>query len=79
MVGLRESSLRKEIGYPSHKTFVCLPGPSEPLTRLGSTQRQQDFSSLLMSLALFIPLSPPILFLAHLPAQCRHSVVCLHL
>lgn len=55
MVSLRESSLGKEIGYPSHKTFVCLPGPSEPLTRLGSTQRQQDLSSCLL---LFSSLSP---------------------
>lgn len=56
----RESSLEEEICYPSHKTtFVCLPGPSKPLTRLGSTQRQQSLSSL--------PLSPSLPPLHSLP------------
>lgn len=71
----------KKICYPSHKTaFVCLPGPSKPLTRLGSTQWQQSLSSLPLSPSLPPPLFFPSHFvLAHLPVQCRHSVVCLHL
>lgn len=54
----------KKICYPSHKkTFVCLPGSSKPLTRLGSTQRQQSLSSLSLSPSLFSPQPfPPILF-----------------
>lgn len=53
----KESSLEEKICYPSHKTtFVCLPGPSKPLTRLGSTQWQQSLSSLPLSPSLFSPL-----------------------
>lgn len=54
----------KKICYPSHKTaFVCLPGPSKPLTRLGSTQWQQSLSSLPLSPSLPpLPFFPPILF-----------------
>lgn len=59
----RESNVEEKICYPSHKTtFVCLPGPSKPLTRLGSAQWQQSLSSLPLSPSLFSPVFPPILF-----------------
>lgn len=50
----------EKICYPSHKTtFVCLPGPSKPLTRLGSAQRQWSLSSLPLSPSFYPPLPLP--------------------
>lgn len=63
--------------HPAKTTFVWLPGPSEPLTRLGGTQRQAapaPPSLLLLPFFFFFFFVP-----AHLPAQCGHSVVCWHL
>jgi len=75
-----ESRLEGKICYPSHKTtFVCLPEPSKPLTRLGSAQWQQTLCSLALSPSLFYSHIPSHFVLAHLPVQCRHSEVCLHL
>lgn len=56
----RIKSAGKEIRHPSNKTtFVCLPVPSKPLTRLGSAQRQQSLVPLPLPLSLFPRYSLP--------------------
>lgn len=60
----RESSLEGgKICYPSHKTtFVCLPVPSKPLTRLGEHTMATAPSLLSLCLLPHPPVFPPILF-----------------
>lgn len=67
----RKSSLEeKKICYPSHKpAFVCLPGPSKPLTRLGKRTMAA------------VPLLPPSVFLLFAPAvfpPILFELICQH-